>query len=199
MRHPLLEIESGVSPANQTKERPGKPNQTKGQFMNFSGDKLEQKFDVNRACFPKEKRQNSHKHGREIHELFVLALFLVWFAGAPLIECFRGRHRGGRHFTAFLRFSGPFFSFLASKWAFSAIKLAPPWREPPEAPLEPPWVASCSSPHRAPEAPGAEIPEKWGKITKNSPPRSNPRKWGEKWPKNYKKCIFGVSFFVIFR
>ena len=26
-----------------------------------------------------------------------------------LIECFRGRHRGGRNFTSFLRFSGPFF------------------------------------------------------------------------------------------
>ena len=31
--------------------------------------------------FPKEKHQNSQKMG-EIHELFVLALSLVWFAGA---------------------------------------------------------------------------------------------------------------------
>ena len=46
----------------------------------------EQKFSVNRACFPKEKHQNSHKKivtkMGEIHELFVLALSLVWFAGA---------------------------------------------------------------------------------------------------------------------
>ena len=34
---------------------------------------------VNRACFPKEKHQN--KMG-EIRELFVLALSLLWFAGA---------------------------------------------------------------------------------------------------------------------
>ena len=50
--------------------------------MNFSqghsGTKVRY---VNRACFPKEKHQNSQKMG-EIHELFVLALFLVWFAGA---------------------------------------------------------------------------------------------------------------------
>ena len=34
---------------------------------------------MNRARFPKETR--IHKNG-EIHELFVLALSLVWFAGA---------------------------------------------------------------------------------------------------------------------
>ena len=36
---------------------------------------------MNRAYFPKEKRQNSQKKG-EIHELFVLALSLAWFGGA---------------------------------------------------------------------------------------------------------------------
>ena len=35
---------------------------------------------MNRACFPKENTR-IHKKG-EIHELFVLALSLVWFAGA---------------------------------------------------------------------------------------------------------------------
>ena len=30
-----------------------------------------------------------------------------------VIECFRGRHRGGRNFTSFLRFSGPFFQSTA--------------------------------------------------------------------------------------
>ena len=39
---------------------------------------------MNRVCFPKEKLQNSHKNGGEINELFVLALSLVWFAGATL-------------------------------------------------------------------------------------------------------------------
>ena len=36
---------------------------------------------VNRACFPKEKTPEFTKMG-EIQELFVLALSLVWFAGA---------------------------------------------------------------------------------------------------------------------
>ena len=36
---------------------------------------------MNRACFPKEKTPEFTKIG-EIHELFVLALSLVWFAGA---------------------------------------------------------------------------------------------------------------------
>ena len=36
---------------------------------------------MNRACFPKENTR-IHKNG-EIHELFVLALSLVWFAPGP--------------------------------------------------------------------------------------------------------------------
>ena len=50
------------------------------------------------------------------------------------VECFRGRHRGGCNFTSFLRLSGPFFH--AAKWALSTLRLAPPWRESPEAPLD---------------------------------------------------------------
>ena len=59
---------SGVAPANQTKER--------SVHELFTGGIPEQTFNVNRACFPKEKHQNSQKMG-EIHELFVLALSLV--------------------------------------------------------------------------------------------------------------------------
>ena len=52
-----------------------------------------------------------------------------------IIECFRGQHTGGGgNFTSFSWFSGPFFH--AAEWAFSTLKLAPPWKEPPEAPLE---------------------------------------------------------------
>ena len=36
---------------------------------------------MNRACFPMEKTPEFTKMG-EIHEFFVLALSLVWFAGA---------------------------------------------------------------------------------------------------------------------
>ena len=50
--------------------------------MNFSrgrsGTKVQCEF---RACFPNEKTPELTKMG-EIHELFVLALSLVWFAGA---------------------------------------------------------------------------------------------------------------------
>ena len=55
------------------------PQQTKpkkGEFMNFSqghsGTKVRY---VNRACFPKEKHQNSYKNGRDSYELFLLAPF----------------------------------------------------------------------------------------------------------------------------
>ena len=50
--------------------------------MNFSqGHSGTKVRNVNRACFPKEKTPEFTKMG-EIHELFVLALSLVWFAGA---------------------------------------------------------------------------------------------------------------------
>ena len=62
-----------------------------------------------------------------------------------------------------------------------------------------PRLASCFSPYRAPEAPGAEIPEKWEKITKFPSP-VQPRKWGkitEKLQKMYFRSIF-CNFSVIF-
>ena len=40
---------------------PGKPNQRKVSSRTFRRGILEQKFNVNRTCFPKEKRQNSQK------------------------------------------------------------------------------------------------------------------------------------------
>ena len=54
--------------------------------------------DVNRACFPKGKHQNSQKMG-EIHELFVLALSLVWFAGATATKEYL--HRSGTKIRVF--------------------------------------------------------------------------------------------------
>ena len=47
--------------------------------MNVSRGILEQKFDVNRACFPKEKHQNSQKWAKFMN--FSFWLFL-WF-GLP--------------------------------------------------------------------------------------------------------------------
>ena len=40
---------------------PGKPNQRKVSSWTFHGGMPEQKFNLNRACFPKEKHQNSQK------------------------------------------------------------------------------------------------------------------------------------------
>ena len=49
--------------------------------MNFSQGNFGTKVQfVNRACFPKEKHNRIHMKKGEIHELFVLALSLVWFA-----------------------------------------------------------------------------------------------------------------------
>ena len=45
-------------------ESPRQTQPKKGQCMNFPRGKPEEKFDVNRACFPKQKHQNSHKNGR---------------------------------------------------------------------------------------------------------------------------------------
>ena len=39
----------------------GKPNQRKASSRTFRRGIPEQKFNVNRACFPKEKHQNSQK------------------------------------------------------------------------------------------------------------------------------------------
>ena len=73
-------------PENQESPRQTKPK--KGQFTNFSrghsGTKVRY---VNRAWFPK-KTPEFTKMG-EIHELFVLALSLVWFAGRLLREGWR--------------------------------------------------------------------------------------------------------------
>ena len=67
-------------PLDQEWPRQTKPK--KGQFHElFPGTFRNKKFNVNRACFLREKHPNSQKMG-EIHELFVLALSLVWFAGA---------------------------------------------------------------------------------------------------------------------
>ena len=60
------------------------PRQTKpkkGQFMNFSQGHSGTKVQCESCLFSLRKNKRIHKMG-EIHELFVLALSLVWFAGA---------------------------------------------------------------------------------------------------------------------
>ena len=68
--------------SEKDQKRPRQTKPKKGQFMNFSqGHSGTRVRNVNRARFPKENTRIHTKKG-EIHELFVLALFLVWFAGA---------------------------------------------------------------------------------------------------------------------
>ena len=67
-------------------EWPGQTKPKKGQFVNFSRGHSGTKIHVNRACFPKENTR-IHTNGRNSYELFVLALSLVWFAGATPEEC----------------------------------------------------------------------------------------------------------------
>ena len=87
---------------------PGKPNQRKVSSWTFRRGIPEQKFNVNRACFPKEKTPEFTKMG-EIHELFVLALSLVWFAGATPEDKGRPSHDHD-HFWVHLA-GTPFFIF----------------------------------------------------------------------------------------
>ena len=66
---------------------PGKPNERKVSSRTLHRGIPEQKFNVNRACFPRKKfkHQNSQKNGQNSYELFVLALSLVWFATGRLL------------------------------------------------------------------------------------------------------------------
>ena len=76
----LVRITAPKNIQDNFQEWPRQSKPKKGQFMNFSqghsGTKVRY---VNRACFPEEKSEFT-KMGK-IHELFVLALSLVWFAG----------------------------------------------------------------------------------------------------------------------
>ena len=75
----------GVLPTNILKipysqESPRQTKPKKGQFMNFSRGQTGTKVRCESACFPKEKIPDFTKMG-EIHDLFVLALSLVWCRG----------------------------------------------------------------------------------------------------------------------
>ena len=72
------------------RSHPGKPNQRKASSWTFPGGIPEQKFDVNRACFPKEKHQNSQKWAKFMNFSFWPFLWfglpgrLLIFAYSPL-------------------------------------------------------------------------------------------------------------------
>ena len=69
---PLASFFSGVTPANQTKERPA---------HELSRGQTRTKVRCKSCFFPQGKNTRIHKMG-ESHEFFVLALSLVCFAGA---------------------------------------------------------------------------------------------------------------------
>ena len=70
------------------------PRQTKpkkGQFMNFSQGHSGTKVQCESCLFSQGKTPEFTKMGK-IHEVFVLALFSVWFAGAtPDLRDLRGQ------------------------------------------------------------------------------------------------------------
>ena len=80
-----------MAPANQKK---------KGRFMNFSQGHSGTKVQCESCLFSQGKTAEFTKMG-EIHELFVLALSLVWFAGAApdlilaIFSCFEVYSRIG--------------------------------------------------------------------------------------------------------
>ena len=76
-------VRSGVAPANQTKERSVHQNFSQGH----SGTKV--KFVNLVLVFLRKTSTRIHLKMCEIHELFVLALSLVWFAGATPDACLR--------------------------------------------------------------------------------------------------------------
>ena len=67
--------------ARNFRSGPGKPNQRKVNSWTFHWGIPEQKFAM-WIFFFKERNTRIHIKMGEIHELFVLALSLVWFAGA---------------------------------------------------------------------------------------------------------------------
>ena len=80
-------LETGIGGEN-IRSHLGKPNQRKGQFMNFSRGHSGTKVRCESRLFSQGKTPEFTKMG-EIHELFVLALSLVWFAGATPESNFR--------------------------------------------------------------------------------------------------------------
>ena len=64
-----------------TQESPRQTKPKKGQFMNFSQGHSGTKVQCESCLFSQGKTPEFARMG-EIHELFVLPLSLVWFAGA---------------------------------------------------------------------------------------------------------------------
>ena len=70
-----------VAEFQHSQEWPRQTKPKKGQFMNFSQGHSGTKVQCESCLFSQGKTAEFTKMG-EIHELFALALFLVWFAGA---------------------------------------------------------------------------------------------------------------------
>ena len=82
------QISAQISGNNSVRSGPSKPNQRKVSSWTFRSGIPEQKFNVNRACFPKEKHQNSQKWAKFMNFLFWPFL---WFGlpGRLLTYCYR--------------------------------------------------------------------------------------------------------------
>ena len=72
---------TGMGTGRLDQESPRQTKPKKGQFMNFSRGQTGTKVRCESRLFSQGKTPEFRKMG-EIHELFILALSLVWFAGA---------------------------------------------------------------------------------------------------------------------
>ena len=77
----LFYLQLKLSCLHQESPRQTKPKKRPVHEL-FPGAFLNKKFNVNRACFPKEKHQNPQKCAKFINFSFSFFLFLVWFAAA---------------------------------------------------------------------------------------------------------------------
>ena len=113
------------------RSRPGKPNQKKVSSWTFRRGIPEQKFNVNRACFPKGKHQNSQKRAKFMNFSFwpflwfglLGRLLKVTDAGCPRIQDSLRRTRAGQDMDSFRHtHKPPRAQLLASLWAISGVE-----------------------------------------------------------------------------
>ena len=122
---------------------PGKPNQRKVSSWTFRRGIPEQKFNVNRACFPKEKHQNSQQRAKFMNFSFWPFLWfgllgrLVTLTKRDVLENVAKRPRWGGSETVTVGMG----ILLLRFWPRTPSWPPPPSSPPPRHPLARPALA----------------------------------------------------------